>query len=218
MKCSKTIKQLPAYLDHELSQREVKELERHLEVCVFCSTELAALRASSKMLDAWQGISPRQCYAHAVVNQIRAEERGVVERSRIGLRLLEGKWLSDILRASVAVVFLIGITVFSFRVPIEEGTDEVALETDDYPMPARELILPDADFRYSPISPSELGLVSGNVGRRAHFVKVSSGVSPTRATSDGHLLPASSSFSRVNHIYFPEEGMRMESVFPLELP
>ncbi len=219
MKCRKAIKQLPAYLDLELSQRDVRELERHVEFCVFCSTELAALRAISKMLDAWHGISPRQCYVHAVLNQIRAEECGVVgERNRIGLRLLEGRWLSDVLRAAAAMVFVIGVTVFSGRVPVEDGTGQVALEKADYLTAARELILRDADLRYSHISPSEFGLVSRSVGKRFPFVKTSSGGFPARATRDGRLLPASSSFPQVNHIYFPEEGMRMESVFPLELP
>jgi anti-sigma factor RsiW len=43
MKCKKSISRLSAYQDRELSVAQARELERHLESCVGCRCELAAL-------------------------------------------------------------------------------------------------------------------------------------------------------------------------------
>jgi len=211
MKCSKAIKQLPAYLDNELSQREAAELRRHLEVCVFCSTELRALQATSKMLDSWQSISPRRCYAENVLNQIEAEERGVRRGSAIGARLFEWRWACGAIRAAAAILFVIGATVFSGRLPVERAMHKLPLT-----QPARALIPLGEDFPRSYIRPSEFGLVLRDIDNRAAVIKASSVHSPMRRTDNGSLFPRRARFPEINHIYFPEEGMPIESVIPLE--
>lgn len=217
MNCRKAIKQLPAYLDHELCQREVTELERHLEVCVFCSTELASLRASSKMLDAWEGILPRRSYTDAVINRIRAEERGVTANSGIRLTLLGRRCVPHVLRTAAAIVFVLGVTVFSGHVPLEKVADEIALEKEEYMPRLKGLILPDVDLMYSHIRPSEYGLVR-SMDNRSPFIKTSSGSLPAPGSRDGRFFPEGGRIPEVNHIYFPGEGMPMESVIPLETP
>lgn len=43
MKCKKSISRLSAYQDGELSAAQARDLERHLESCAGCRSELAAL-------------------------------------------------------------------------------------------------------------------------------------------------------------------------------
>jgi hypothetical protein len=218
MSCKKVIRQLPAYLDRELSQREVTELERHLEVCVFCSAELSALRATAKMLDAWEGISPRRSYSHSVINRIRAEEEGISETRGIGTRLWQRRCTSATLRAAAAIVFVVGAGLFAGHVPVEKARDEVASVGAGYLRPEKTPLLFDEDLIRSHIRPSEWGLVPGRMGNRGLFVEVSSGrwrMLPGRG--DDPSLERGG-FREVNHIYFPDEGMPVESVIPLDLP
>ncbi|NQT84612.1 zf-HC2 domain-containing protein [bacterium] len=217
MNCNKTIKQLPAYLDHELSRQEVAELELHLEICIFCSTELGALRATSKMLDAWQDTSPRRRYVDSVLNQIRAEERGVTGKAKIGMRLLHQRCVPTAIRAAAAIVFLIGFSVFSGHVPIKRTQDGVALSGVGDLEPAKP-IPPEKYLMPSYIRPSEIGLVLRGYDNRSPIVKTSSGGLPIRNSRDGRFFFGRGGFTEVNHVYFPRDGMSVESVVPLELP
>lgn len=217
MNCSKAIKLLPAYLDRELRHHETSALERHLEACPFCSAELAGLRAASKMLDAWEGMSPRRSYVSSVISQIAAEERGVTQRSRIGAKLLELRWISKTLRVAAAMVFLIGVALFPGHAPIREEADRISLGRVDSVHPADALIPFDEDLLHSYIKPSELGLVLRGMENRASVIKAASGGITVPPVRDGDSFPGSM-FPEVNHIYFPEEGMPVESVIPLEIP
>jgi len=203
---------LPAYLDHELSQGEVTELERHVDVCVFCSTELAALRATSRMLDAWEDIPPRRWHMDRVINQIRAEEQGVTENRGIGVRGLPRWSVSTAIRSAAFVVVVAGFALFSDRVPIQGTADEVPLDRVNSPEPAKALIAIDNYIR-----PSEYGLVLRGEDNRGPFIPTSSGGLRTRHAEDGHLFFEGRGLGEVNHIYFPGEGMAVESLIPLEL-
>ncbi len=218
MNCRKAIKQLPAYLDHELSQEELRGLEDHLEVCVFCSTELSALRATSKMLDAWEGTSPRRYYVESVINRIRAEQRGAGETSGIGWRPLERRWATDVLRAAAGILFLIGISVFSGHVPIERAMDEIALGKSAYLHTSESAVPLAEELIHSDIRPSEYGLVWSGMNSPSPFVKASASDLRVRRVNENDFFPGGGRFPQVNHIYFPGEGMPVESVIPLELP
>jgi hypothetical protein len=197
MNCRKTIRQLPAYLDNELTEDEAKALQKHLEVCVFCSTELSALRATTKMLNSWRSIEPRRRCVDAVIAQIRAEDGGAVERGGTWRRLFRSQWVTRPVRVAAAVVFVAGAIAFSGRIPIKETTDKLALDKAEQFPSAKELISLDEDVRRSYIRPSEYWLVLRGFENR------------------GRMIPAS---PEVDHIYFPEEGMPMESVILVGSP
>jgi hypothetical protein len=218
MNCRKTIRQLPAYLDNELTEDEAKALRKHLEVCLFCSTELAALRATTKMLDSWRSIEPRRRYVDAVMAQIRAEEGGVLARDGIWGRLLRSRWVARPVRVVAAVVFVAGVIVFSGRAPIKETTDKLALDKAEQFPSAKELISLDEDVRRSYISPSEYWLVLRGFENRGRMIPASSGNGPVGRTGDGRFIPVRGGFPEVDHIYSPEEGMPMESVIPVGSP
>lgn len=218
MNCRKTIRQLPAYLDDELSEAEANAVREHLEVCVFCSTELAAMKATSGMLDSWRSISPRRRYVDAVIAQVRAEERGVVERGRAWVRLVRSPWTVGAIRAAATLVFVAGALVFSGRVPVRETTEKMALDKGEQFPSAKELILLDEDVRRSYISPSEYWLALRGIENRGRMIPTFLRNRPLGRTPSGGFIPVSGGFPEVEHIYFPDEGMPMESVIPVESP
>jgi len=199
MNCKKVIRQLPAYLDDELTPAEAKELEGHLELCVFCSTELASLRRAGKMLHVWQDVSPRRPHVDAVIKQIRAEEHGVVQENRIGLGLSKSRWGCGALRAA-AILLVVGAFVFSARIPMRKATESLA--TVDPLKAARELMLFDED---GSVKPSEWGLALRGALRDA----------PRQGRTEGDVIPVGPGVEGVDHIYFLDDGMRVESVIPV---
>jgi hypothetical protein len=210
MNCRKTIRQLPAYLDRELSRQEVSELEQHLEVCVFCSTELASLRATSKMLDAWEDISPRRSYAAGVVGQVRAEEAGVTGRCSVGMGLLGQRWFFSAARVAGVVMILLGATVLSVRTPVvERATEEAPGAAIADLESARALLVVDEDF----IKPSEHPLLTG-ASRRGPGVGVSPRGLRVPGILDGDWFSEGVTFP-VNHVYSSSEGMPVEAVIPI---
>lgn len=216
MNCRKVIRQLPAYLDHELSEADAKELQGHLEVCVFCSTELASLQAASKMLDTWQNVPPRRCYVHAVINQIRVEEQGALHRSRIWSLVWKPRWAAGALRAAATIILLVGALLFSGDFQVERVAEKVALDNPGHLQPAKELIPLAEDMRRSYITPSEYGLVLRDMQNRGHLVRASSWNAPVRNSTENGFFPGKARFPAVDHIYFPGEGMPVESVIPVD--
>jgi hypothetical protein len=214
MNCRKAIRQLPAYLDHELSQRDVSELERHLEVCVFCSTELGAFRGTSRMLDEWKDISPRRRSVSGVITQIMAEERGVARNDGVRVRFLQQPWLSTVLRMTAAMMFLVGVGLLSLHIPrTRDVPGELSLGELDAVPPAKALLTLDDDY----LKPSEYVLFQSGMDRSTPFVKTSSGKSPTQHFVVENLVVEPGAFSEVNHVYFPGEGMAVESLIPVAL-
>ncbi len=215
MNCRKAIRQLPAYLDDELSQQQVSALERHLEACVFCSTELASLRATSKMLDRWEDISPRRCPIDTVIGRIRAEESGASDRGGVGVRLHPRRWCFAAVRAAGIAIFLLGVAVFSARTPV---VDRLAQESrtdnrvDDF-QSARALLAVDENL----IKPSEYPLVLTGMHHGVPAMTVSSGDVAVRPSVEGSWFFDGTTFPEVNHVYFPSKGMAVESVIPVTM-
>lgn len=214
MNCRKAIRRLPAYLDHELSRRDVSELERHLEVCVFCSTELAALRGTSRMLDEWKGISPRRCYASGVITQIIAEERGVAGNDGVRVRFLQRQWFSALFRTAAAMMFLLGVALFSLHIPTTRDVPgEMSLWEVDAVPPAKALLGVDVDY----LKPSEYVLFQSGMDRPTPFVTTSSGESPAQHFVSENRIVGKTGLPEVHHVYFPGEGMAVESLIPVAL-
>ena len=215
MNCRKAIRQLPAYLDHELTEGERKEVEQHLEVCLFCSTELSALRTTSRMLDSWGGAPPRRSRVADVVGQVRAEEQGVLLPHRnlwnYGLTVFA-------LRAAAVFVFLTGSAMFSAHFTGENGAEKISAGLDGKPQPGGGLIALDEDVRQNYIKPSEFWLAVRGMEDRARPGWGYPWDNPLRAvTSDG--VPGSSvRLPVVDHTYFPGEGMPVESIIPVGGP
>lgn len=214
MNCRKAIRQLPAYLDHELSRRDVSELERHLEVCVFCSTELAAFRGTSRMLDEWKDTSPRRCYVSGVIPQIIAEERRVAGNDGVRVRFLQRQWFSALFRTAAAMMFLVGVGLLSLHIPrTRDVPGGLSLGELEAVPPAKALLTVDEDY----LKPSEYVLFQSGMDRPTPFVTTSSGESPSQHFVSESFIVGKTGLPEVNHVYFPGEGMAVESLIPVAL-
>ena len=215
MNCRKAIRQLPAYLDRELTEGERKEVKQHLGVCLFCSTELSALRTTSRMLDSWDAASPRRSRVADVIGQVRAEEQGVLHAHR---NLWAGQLTVLALRAAAVFVFLAGSVMFSAHFTGENGAEKISAGLDEKLQPGGGLIALDEDVRQNYIKPSEFWLAVRGMEDRARPAWGYPWDNPLRAvTSDG--VPGSSvRLPVVDHTYFPGEGMPVESIIPMGGP
>ncbi len=215
MKCRKAIRQLPAYLDRELTVAEAEDLERHLAACVFCSTELASLLATSSMLDQWADVSPRRPCADAVIRIVRAEEAGALESASAGASLLRSRWFSGAIRAAAAILFVAGAIAFSGYLPVEKEDEKVAADlAERVPLAEEKLIPLNEDVMRSYIRPSEYWLARRGIENRRPVIATSSGM-PIRRPVGARELSVSPGVPVVDHIYFPDEGMPVESVIPV---
>ncbi|MCX8053865.1 MAG: zf-HC2 domain-containing protein [Armatimonadetes bacterium] len=59
MKCSKSTRLIPAYLDGELGEKVVRLLEKHLSECSNCRAEADAFRQTLVLLNEWSSVQPR---------------------------------------------------------------------------------------------------------------------------------------------------------------
>ncbi len=218
MNCRKAIRQLPAYLDHELSDREANMLERHLNVCVFCSTELSSLRATSKMLDSWGDASPQRSHAAAVIKQIQAREQGVMGSERTAWSFWTSHFPSLSLRAAASLLFLVVSVLFYTHLPVSERTANVSAGVLDGQESLKRLMSLDGDARHNFIRPSEFWLALRGVEQPASPIPDASwGAAVRQATRDDGFFE-SNKFPVVEHIYFPGEGMPVESFIPVGEP
>jgi hypothetical protein len=217
MKCRKAIRQLPAYLDHELEEAAAAELQAHLARCVFCSTELASLRTTSTMLDAWEGASPRRSTVGAVIAQIRAEEDEAPLRARL-LRGFPGRRVAyGMLRAAGVFTFVMGAIVFSGKLPVQVPVSSVASGGGDHLLSAKEAISLDEYVNRSYMSPSEYGLALKGIENGGRAITTSFLPMPPERFFDTVPRSNAGRFLAVDHVYFPGEGMPVESIIPMEL-
>jgi hypothetical protein len=215
MKCKKAIRQLPAYLDRELADEERKELEQHIEVCLFCSTQLSALRTTSSVLDSWIAVPLRRSRVPDVVGQIRAEKEGAfhphASLRNCGLTVLT-------LRAAAALVFLAGSVIFSAHFTGDRGPEKVSARIAGEPQPGSNLVALDEDVRQNYIKPSEFWLaVRGMEDRSGPASGSSWNDLLRRVTSDG-ISGSPIRLPVVDHVYYTGEGMPVESIIPVGGP
>lgn len=217
MKCRKAIRQLPAYLDRELLEEERREVEQHLDACLFCSTQLSALRATSRVLDSWSDVSPRRSRVPKVVGQVRAETEGVIHPPK-------SFWNYGLtgfaLRAAAAFVFLAGFIMLSGDFTGQRENEKVSAGVVGKPQSGGSFVALDEDVRQNYIKPSEFWLaVRGMEDRsRPRQWRDSPWNNPLhRVTSDGisenPIRPTA-----VDHVYYPGEGMPVEFIIPVGGP
>lgn len=101
------IKDLSAYLDNQLSQKERERIEEHLRSCQRCARELSHLMALSEKLKAWQAPDLGPFFEQAIKDKIAAQgqERGVVKMNKKRLILL---FPSGVL-AGILVFLVVGV-------------------------------------------------------------------------------------------------------------
>jgi anti-sigma factor RsiW len=115
MKCSQVRRKLSAYLDGEVSERDKKEIDGHLQQCKGCQEELAALSGVSDSLGIMAGMEPpsyfmtrvRQCIREEVkprpfLGKVRSIVFSAATAFAVVVSLLIGNQVGRILYQSVA--------------------------------------------------------------------------------------------------------------------
>jgi hypothetical protein len=72
--CGATRRQLSAYLEGDLGERDEARLRGHLDSCAECSAELRALQRAVRLLRELGGAEPPGDLADRIVERVRAEE------------------------------------------------------------------------------------------------------------------------------------------------
>jgi anti-sigma factor RsiW len=78
--CEQCRELLSDYLDRELSDSEVKAVERHLGDCVRCGTESSRLAGLKRIVQHWEGVKGSGEFRKAVIAQMVRESQQVPAR------------------------------------------------------------------------------------------------------------------------------------------
>jgi anti-sigma factor RsiW len=87
MKCKAVRRLLPAYLSDELAADRREPVARHLEGCVACRQEFAALKADAELLRGADAPGPSPYLLTRVMADARATGRPSLFRFRLGVAL-----------------------------------------------------------------------------------------------------------------------------------
>jgi len=120
-----------------------------------------------------------------------------------------------VLRAAAVIVFLIGSALFSGRLPVDEPTENVKSAALDDQESLKRLMSLDEDVRRNYIKPSEFWLALRGMEERSRPLQAGSWEMPTLRGPSNGAFPGRVKFPVVEHIYFPGEGMRVESIIPV---
>ena len=74
MRCSEVRKNLSAFLDGEMDEKEQLEIKAHLKDCSSCSRERELLRQSWEMLSEWKDIEPSSHFKTNFWRRVREQE------------------------------------------------------------------------------------------------------------------------------------------------
>ncbi len=87
MKCKRIIRNLPAYLDGELDEKEKQAVSQHLKTCPDCKKELAILSKQDEYLKQQKPIEPSAEFNAGVLRKARGLEESA-DNGRIRLPVL----------------------------------------------------------------------------------------------------------------------------------
>jgi len=83
-------KELSAYLDGELAQKEIEALEEHLKTCVDCRMELSQLERVSRSLKEWHAPELGAFFSREVMPQGQGKGRAKMEKKRLFILVPSG--------------------------------------------------------------------------------------------------------------------------------
>ncbi len=120
------IKELSAYLDNQLSDKQKLKIDKHLQKCVLCSNELSRLKVLSGKMIAWQPLVLDADFDDSVRNEIvrRELEKGAVKMKKNTLFIIVP---SGVLAALLMFVF---VGRFTLQRGLQGEVSEVRSELD----------------------------------------------------------------------------------------
>ncbi|OFX16410.1 MAG: hypothetical protein A2Z18_01030 [Armatimonadetes bacterium RBG_16_58_9] len=82
MRCSKSRRLIPKYIDSELGDTQAQELRNHISVCAACAQEEAQAKAMLDLLDRWPVVQPVLGYEALLSRMEHSDERVRGQASR----------------------------------------------------------------------------------------------------------------------------------------
>jgi len=113
MNCKDCQRELPNYLfEPDSTERKKSPLRDHLASCAVCSAELAEVRKTMELLDAWQAPEPSPYFDQKLAVMLREEQSkapaGWLERLRERLLFNTGRQFRPALVGALALAVLVG--------------------------------------------------------------------------------------------------------------
>jgi len=125
--CEEMRELLSCYIDGVLDEKDVKDVEKHLEQCPYCQQDLAGLKATLALVHQEGEVQPPEGFRAGIMEKIAALPKNDEGKETGGVRKLMGR-IGGVSRspffkaAAVAAVLLIGIsigTVFSDSIGVK---------------------------------------------------------------------------------------------------
>ncbi|MCK4262210.1 zf-HC2 domain-containing protein [bacterium] len=104
MRCSEVRKNLSAFLDGEMDEKEQLEIKAHLKDCSSCSREGELLRGSWEVLSEWKDIEPSSYFKTNFWRRVREQES--IKRKPIFHPQLFPRWAAALATAAILLVFV----------------------------------------------------------------------------------------------------------------
>jgi predicted anti-sigma-YlaC factor YlaD len=120
MKCLSIQKQIDLYLDGELSEKKIKDMESHFFSCTKCRHLKEALDNTWSVLDLWEDKEAPPYLKNRIINQIRYDERKKKESYLVRL----------FLAASAVIIIMITVWFSSSEVmnPVQRDENKKVVE------------------------------------------------------------------------------------------
>lgn len=121
MDCKRCESMIPAYLQGELSDTEVLELEEYLENCENCRTQLKETQMLLKQLDGLEDKEPSVLSRNELLSKLEEE------KAHLRAVPLKPAWNKSFLRiAASVIIFLLGLGVGQFDFSGSQGKTELS--------------------------------------------------------------------------------------------
>jgi hypothetical protein len=108
MKCRKLKRELSAYLDNELPNKEKQLIYEHLQKCEICQNELTSLLQQDKFLKQLQSIEP------SIDFDIKMWEKIRLQNANNEPRIIKLSWLPIPAMSFLIILIVLNLSIFSF--------------------------------------------------------------------------------------------------------
>ncbi len=133
-RCKKHREDLIAYMDGELSEKQARRVELHLEECPGCSAELAQMKTAMESLSLWDAVEPSADFDRVFqrkLNAVRIDEPET--RKWAGLYDLFKTLVTPrftLAATAVCAAVIVMVSVFTAGIRTDIPQDQLHIATD----------------------------------------------------------------------------------------
>ena len=132
--CKEFQKNLVAYMDRELTEKESASIDGHLLSCSACQKELEELRESMSVLSEWEDIKPSENYDRVFWQKIKLlredKENKEEKRSFVNFLRLCLSPRFTLVSSAVLATFILLVTFYALKPQREISQNELQITRD----------------------------------------------------------------------------------------